>query len=306
MSAASESANLRERAVERGVATGIEYLRWPRLQDGADHTVVLLHGIGSNSSSWVRTVAELDGSFDVIAWNAPGYGLSAAHSGVSVRVADYCDRLEAFLDALAVGPVFLVGHSLGALFAAGFAVSRPARVAALGLLSPAGGYAADPHPAMPPQLQVRLDDFARLGATEFAATRAAKLVFDPERHGALVEDIRTAMAAVKQPGYGQAVEALRFGSLADDAARVTCPTLVAVGAEDRVTPPAGARSLASLLPGPSAYIELPGVGHALTQQAPAFTAEAIKRLCAGTFAAMAPASCEIGASSTGASTGEAR
>ena len=46
-------------------------------QSGAG-TVVLLHGIGSNSGSWAAQLAHGLGAGRVLAWNALGYGSSTA------------------------------------------------------------------------------------------------------------------------------------------------------------------------------------------------------------------------------------
>jgi pimeloyl-ACP methyl ester carboxylesterase len=38
--------------------------------------LVLLHGIGSGATSWVRQLEAFGGRFRVLAWDAPGYGES--------------------------------------------------------------------------------------------------------------------------------------------------------------------------------------------------------------------------------------
>ena len=43
---------------------------------GSGPTLLLLHGIGSNSRSFRHQLTALCDAFDVIAWDAPGYGRS--------------------------------------------------------------------------------------------------------------------------------------------------------------------------------------------------------------------------------------
>lgn len=257
-------------------AAGIAFLRrYPR---GAGQPLVLLHGIGSNAPSFATLIALLPPSADVIAWNAPGYGASQPLAEAFPSPRDYAAALVGFLDVLDLDRIVLVGHSLGALLAGSFAVHYPARLAALALLSPAVGYrlvAAEP---LTPALRARIDEIESLGASRFAAQRAVKLVHAPESKPAIVAAIREAMAAVNVPGYVQAVRALGAGDLLTDCSAITAPALVAVGAEDAVTPPANARAVFSALPRGVAFREIRGAGHALPQENPVAVAQLLSEL----------------------------
>ena len=247
-------------------AAGVDVLRRAGLQGGTP--IVLLHGVGSNASSFAPLMEALDPSFDVYAWDAPGYGASQPLAMESPHPSDYAGALGRVLDALELGRVILVGHSLGSLFAGSFAATYPARVAALALLSPALGYRVATGGALPPNVQSRIDDLERLGPEAFAANRAARLVYSPETKPGVLARVRSAMAALNKTGYAQAVHALGHGDLLADAARITAPTSVAIGAEDAITPPAGARTLHAALASPLEYREFTMTGHALPQEAP--------------------------------------
>jgi pimeloyl-ACP methyl ester carboxylesterase len=58
------------------------------------------------------------------------------------------------------------------------------------------------------------------------------------------------------------------------AARIRCPTLLLLGARDRMTPPAQCKALAALIAA-SRVIGLPDVGHSLMIEAPAATLAAL-------------------------------
>ena len=257
-------------------AAGIDVLRRAGSQGGTP--VILLHGVGSNASSFAALMEALDPALDVYAWDAPGYGASQPLAVESPYPSDYADALANVLDTLELGRVILVGHSLGSLFAGSFAATRPARVAALALLSPALGYHVTTGTALPPNVQSRIDDIERLGPEAFAASRAARLVHRPETKPEVVARVRSAMAALNKSGYAQAVRALGHGDLLTDAARITAPTCVAIGAEDVVTPPAGARTLHAVLTSPREYQEVAGTGHALPQEAPISVARLLEKL----------------------------
>jgi pimeloyl-ACP methyl ester carboxylesterase len=49
--------------------------------------------------------------------------------------------------------------------------------------------------------------------------------------------------------------------LLDALSRLTIPTLVLAGSQDRLTPPPHARRIAAALPGPTDVVELPLTGH---------------------------------------------
>jgi len=174
--------------------------------------------------------------------------------------------------------IVLAGHSLGALFAGSFARAFPQRIKALALLSPALGYRVPAGGVLPPNVQSRIDDLDRLGPEAFAAGRAARLIYRAETKPELLARTRAAMAALHPAGYAQAVRALGQGDLLADAATVTAPTGVAVGAEDVVTPPAGARGLYAALGKPRFYEEIAAAGHALPQEAPLAVAQLLQRL----------------------------
>jgi pimeloyl-ACP methyl ester carboxylesterase len=256
--------------LHRAEAAGICYLR----RSGTGRPLVLLHGIGSDAETWLPLIAALPATTDVIAWDAPGYGPSIPLATATPTPTGYADALARLLDALGIEDrIALAGHSLGCLFAARFAVTYPARIATLALLSPALGYATQPGTPLPPNVQARIDDLRALGPTEFAAKRAPRLVHRPGDKPAVLAGVRRAMAAVRFPGYAQAVHALGTGTLLADAATIAAPTLVAIGAQDIITPPANADAVHAALPNPTALHLIDDAGHALPQEAPARVAE---------------------------------
>jgi pimeloyl-ACP methyl ester carboxylesterase len=248
-------------------AAGISYLR--REGRGVSHPLVLLHGVGSNAKSFAALMAALPPRIDAIAWNAPGYADSTSLSNAAPTPHDYANALTKFLDDLKLQRVALVGHSLGALFAASFAAHYPDRITALALVSPALGYGAAHGVPLPAGIQSRIDEIAELGPAAFAAKRAVRLVGDPAARPDVVATVEAAMAAVNPAGYIQAVRALGAGRLITDAARIPAPAIVAVGAQDQITPPANAREAYAALANPVGLYEIPDAGHALPQEQPA-------------------------------------
>jgi len=259
--------------VRRGRIAGIDFLRRDG-QSGAT-PALLLHGIGSNASSFAAWMAALPATINAIAWDAPGYGGSEPLGASSPSPRDYAEAAAAFLSALGLSRIVLVGHSLGALFAGSLAAAAPDRVAALVLLSPALGYRVPAHAPLPPQVQARLDELNALGPRAFAAKRARRLVSNPEAAPQVVAAVENAMAAVNPAGYAQAVRALGAGDLLADAPRISIPALVAVGTADVVTPPANAHTVQRALKHAAPVQEIAGAGHALPQEQPRAVASLI-------------------------------
>ncbi len=86
---------------------------------------------------------------------------------------DYAAALDRLLAHLEVSRCILVGHSLGTLIAARFALISPRRVAALVLISPALGYGTDKGAALPPAVADRLDELDRLGRRKLRCRASA-------------------------------------------------------------------------------------------------------------------------------------
>jgi pimeloyl-ACP methyl ester carboxylesterase len=263
--------------VERSAA-GLSYLA----SDGSGALpIVLLHGIGSNAQSFAPLMQAFDARFPVLAWDAPGYGNSQPLPVEWPDASDYAASLERLLAELGISRCVLVGHSLGCLMAARFALLSPKRVATLVLISPALGYGAEKGAPLPKGAALRIAELDRLGPAEFAAARAPGLVADPEAQSDVVRAVAEAMAAIKRPGYDQAVRLLAVGRVLDDAAKLEVSAAILVGAQDRITPPANCRRAFEALPGGAVrhvYQEIPNAGHAVCQEQPATIARAITEI----------------------------
>lgn len=262
--------------LSRERAGGISFLH--RRNGAKAPTLVLLHGIGSNAASYAALAAAMPAAVDVLAWDAPGYGDSVPLVPDKPTPRHYADALAKFLDTVGISRVTLAGHSLGALFAASFAAHYPARVGALGLLSPAHGYGVDPGGVLPSGVQSRIDEIAELGPVAFARKRAPRLVGDPKARPEIVAAVESAMSAVHPRGYIQAVHALGAGRLLAEVQSIRIPVMVLVGVLDQITPPASAAQLDSALPCSAGLYQIANAGHAVPQEEPDAVAALLARI----------------------------
>ncbi|MCK0150120.1 alpha/beta hydrolase [Marivita sp. S6314] len=257
---------------------GIHALERP----GTGPAVVFLHGIGSNSDSFQALFNAIPLGARLIAWNAPGYLSSSALDVAFPTARDYARALTGFLDALGLDQVHLVGHSLGTLIAAEFALHAPTRIASLTLAAAAQGYEIPAGQPMPEKVARRLDDLKALGIAAFAETRAPGLVFEPENNPHVVAQVRAGMERINPEGYAQAVRMLASGSLSAMVARLQVKPAFILGAEDRITPmtqtQAAMDAWAKTHGAVPKCLTIPGAGHAVYIQAPEAFAAALQRL----------------------------
>ncbi|MBS7808803.1 alpha/beta hydrolase [Variovorax sp. PCZ-1] len=230
--------------------------------------IVLLHGIGSGSGSWLHQLTDTQLGH-VLAWDAPGYADSSPLKMAEPTAADYAQVLWAWLDALHIKEVHLVGHSLGCIMAASAARLQAKRVKALTLLAPAQGYGTAPLEVQAKKREERMQAVAQLGMQKMAEARAPRLLSKQ----ATPEQIALAMhvmSRLNEGGYAQATHMLSSASIRSDVqafrAVSSAPIQVACGDQDVITPPQACRDLAAFIAAP--YTELDGAGHLCALQAP--------------------------------------
>ncbi len=104
--------------------------------EGSGEPLVLIHGLGGSIGWWVRNAGVLGRHFTVYAVDLPGFG-AMRRSAEPFSIRGAVGWLQAFLQALELDKVSLIGHSMGGLIAAIFAAEFPARLQRLILAAPA-------------------------------------------------------------------------------------------------------------------------------------------------------------------------
>ena len=252
------------RSVDVGGGADVSYREAGGAVD-ASVPIVLLHGIGSGAASWLQQLEVLGLSHRVLAWDAPGYGASTPVAAPAPVAADYAARLRGWLDALGVARCVLVGHSLGAIVAGALASASSERMAALLLISPAGGYGAAPQALRVQKRDARLAMLAQLGPFGLAQQRSGNML-SPNASDDARRWVRWNMERVLMHGYTQATHLLANADLATDLATYEGLTQIAVGEQDAITPPAACEAIAKAARTPLRIV--PGAGHAGYVEAP--------------------------------------
>jgi len=107
------------------------------LDAGQGPAIVFVHGLLGSHRSWAHLVSELATDHRVLAPDLFGHGASAKPMG-DYSLGAHAAALRDLLDHLGIGPVALVGHSLGGGIALQFAYLFPDRVRRLVLVSSGG------------------------------------------------------------------------------------------------------------------------------------------------------------------------
>jgi pimeloyl-ACP methyl ester carboxylesterase len=103
--------------------------------DGIE-TVILIHGLGSNKTSFFETVSALTPEYTVHAIDLPGFGSSSKPLRAPYDAAWFSRAVCRFMDAQGIGRAHLVGNSLGGRVAIEVGLREPDRVRSLSLLCP--------------------------------------------------------------------------------------------------------------------------------------------------------------------------
>lgn len=122
------------RRIEVDGAGGVRLAAWDHTgrgsPDGRRPGALLLHGLTGRASQWAATARALAPRYRAVALDQRGHGRSAKPECDYSREA-YVRDAEAAVEQLGLGPVAVVGHSMGALIGWQLAVRRPDLVSSL-------------------------------------------------------------------------------------------------------------------------------------------------------------------------------
>ena len=255
-------------------ANGIRlYYEWHGAESGTP--VVLVMGLDGDSSAWPFQLAALAPRHRVLVFDNRGAGRSDAPD-VAYTTRGMAQDLLALLDELGVGRAHLLGLSLGGAIAQEAALAAPARFASLQLYATWAG----PHPYFLAlvdavrMVRLLLDREGFYRALSVWLFTPACFASQPELVEMVVQQSTHHPHPTPLHAYLRQTEAVLGHDARDRVHLIRCPTLVAVGRQDLITPPVLAEELADRIP--SALLRyLPDVGHGALWEAP----EAFNRVC---------------------------
>ncbi len=257
----------------------------------AAHTLVFLHGLCLNSTSWTQHISWLTRRYGpalrIIAYDHRGHGDSGAAPARSYTIARLAGDLSNVLRTLHVhGQLTLVGHSMGGMTALAYLDQppdqRPVDPTGLVLIATAAG-------------KLTHHGLGRLLGTPGAVTLLKRATKAPD---SLLRTLAKPMCGLLSH-LGEHLAATTLASLTWNALTTTPPrtalgflpalrtynvyaalprisarTVIVSGGLDPLTPAAHSRDLAAAIPG-AQHIAVADAGHMLPQQAPELILRAI-------------------------------
>jgi len=233
--------------------------------------VLFVHGYPLDRTMWRAQLEGITGH-RLLAPDLRGFGASPLAGG-GTTLPQHADDLAALLDALEIDRVVLAGLSMGGYIAFEFLRRHRDRVRALVLLDTKAE--ADDEAARAGR-DAAIVKVAEEGAPAIAAAMAKKL-FAEGTSTAVRQALEAQMAGTSVSGIMAALVAMR--DRADSTALLPqltgLPTLVVVGAEDQLTPPAAAERMVAAIPG-AQLVVVEGAGHVPPLERPATVNEALQ------------------------------
>lgn len=220
---------------------------------GHGPAVVVVHGIGGHKEDWAGLAEALASTHTVYAVDMLGFGGSAM-AGDTITIVDQVAAVVELMDAEKLAKADIVGNSVGGWVAATLAASHPDRVERLVLVDAAGFKAMFEGEAPVNFYPTTVEEMTKL---------LSYVRFDPATHTPAFA--QAALTASTASGDSRAAAAVGNGMfvserLEDVADRVTAPTLVIWGAEDKLFPPAIADLIAGHVKA-SRKVLIPSAGH---------------------------------------------
>ncbi len=187
--------------------------------------VILIHGAGGTHLHWPPQIRRLLDQ-RIFAVDLPGHGKS---EGVGHQtIDDYAEHILDFMKAIKLNSAVLVGHSMGSAIALTAAIRSPKQVAALGLVGSGSKLRVSPvilqSASSPSTFMEAVNMVSNFSYSEYANARLKEL-------GA------QKLAETRPPVlYGDFLACDAF-NVTDQLSKISAPTLIICGAEDKMTPP---------------------------------------------------------------------
>ncbi len=258
-----------EDRVVRSNGLRLHYVHW---RSARPRAVLLLHGLRGHAHSWDDVARALQTRANVFALDQRGRGESDWDPGGNYTLDAYVADLAGVVEDLGHPRVVLVGHSMGAANAAGFAAKHPAAVEGLVLID--SGPEGDPAGAARIAREIREapEEFPSAEAALAAARRSNPRVPPPVlrrrvdyqtqalpdgrvvwRYDRVIRDQRRNGTVPPRPDLWPVFRA------------IACPTLILRGAESDVLSQAVAERTLAAVAG-SRLVTIPEAGHMVFEE----------------------------------------
>ena len=225
-----------------------------------DITVFLLHGAFGAKDYWQNQVISLvENGYRVVAWDAPGYGISPMPKDFSIEsAAQACANL---IDAVGGKTNVIMGHSMGGMIAQRAFSYRPDTGHGLILAATSaavGGKGGDWQKAFVSERVAPLD--AGKTIPEYAP-QMLKRMMKPDASGPDIDLMIQVVSKMREETFRAAIEAITHFDGRDIISKMNIPVFCIAGEFDlSAAPPKVMEKMASRIP-EAEFVCMQGVGH---------------------------------------------
>lgn len=239
---------------------------------GKGKCLLFLHGLLGSSKAWTFQFKGLSDDYRVVAWDAPGYGLS---DQVPIDINAYTQALGDLIHALGEEQVIIIGHSMGGTVASRYAVQHPEKVEKLILSCTHPGYGDPETSPMSEKFEKRMQELKEIGKEAYGWNRARDLLPFPEVPQNVLAYAAEVASEANPDGLRRATRMLQLADNRPYLPRLNMPVLILTGEVDKVVQPRLKEDLLKLTPYQK-HIEMPGLAHAPYFQKPVYYNSLIK------------------------------
>lgn len=217
-------------------------------------TILFIHGAGGGQFTWSYQKGFFKKEFNPIIIELPGHGESGREG--EEEIGRYAEHVYAFLKAMGLGKVFLVGHSMGGAIVQTLALAHPEAIEGIVLVATGARLRV-----FPMILEGIRDHFEQI------VQKITQFVYSQKAPPELIE--RSVYELMKCPPevlYGDFLACDRF-DLMNEVEKIDLPTLVISGNDDELTPVKYSQFLHHRIKRSKLEI-LPNAGHMVMMESP--------------------------------------
>jgi len=225
-------------------------------------TLILLHGAGGSSQTFLHQVRALDRSLNILALDLPGHGNTPGPGFDTISA--YAHWVEQALSGSTIPSYFLGGHSMGGAICQEMAWHSSLPLKGLILIST--GEELNVSPQILEGLLTKPDQ---------TLTLINQWCFPKNTDPLLIQQSVELMKQTPIPIITNDFIACNRFNRSENISTITPPTLIIVGEEDQMTPPAFSQSLNKKIFS-SRLVVVPGAGHLVMLEKPREVNQAIE------------------------------
>lgn len=222
-------------------------------------TIFLLHGAYGSKTYFRDEIAALTArGYRVVAWDAPGYGLSPLPSPYSIEMA--AEACAALVRAVGTQTNVLLGHSMGGIVAPLAAVKLGDKVQGLVVSATVGSFSSKSKEDQRLFLEERIAPLSQGKTLSAAAEPLLRSMLAPTSASKQVDLVLEVAMQTRTDTFVAAINAIVDYEGMPTLKRVAIPTLAIAGGLDSVGRPEQMQQLAEAVPG-AEFVSVPNAAH---------------------------------------------